>query len=290
MIVKPQMAQERARSSRLRYRAFREDYRHRRLDDDESSGSKPVVAGQPEVQPPGSGAAIDKPADRKAVRRRYLREYMRWLWPYRGAVLAFAALALATAGLQMIEPLFMRFIVDRVLLVPGLDTATKLTRLNTAGALFLVLVVGSNLLNVIKDYRQKLLNVRVMLSLRQSLFERLVHLPLSKLYDMKTGGILSRLTGDVDTTTGLLQMAIVSPSISVVRLVIAVGDSLHPELASGPDGARDHSRRDADELHVRQARAAHLSIAAQGRGAHRRPRRRDVRRHPRRACVWPRSA
>ena len=50
-----------------------------------------------------------------------------------------------------------------------------------------------------------------MLSLRRSLFERLLHLPLPKLWDMKTGGILSRLTGDVDTTTGLLQMAIVSP-------------------------------------------------------------------------------
>ena len=68
------------------------------------------------------------------------------------------------------------------------------------------------------DYRQRLLNTRVMLSLRRSLFERLLHLPLPKLWDMKTGGILSRLTGDVDTTTGLLQMAIVSPSISVIRL------------------------------------------------------------------------
>jgi ATP-binding cassette subfamily B protein/subfamily B ATP-binding cassette protein MsbA len=62
-----------------------------------------------------------------------------------------------------------------------------------------------------------------MLSLRRSLFERLLNLPLPKLWDMKTGGILSRLTGDVDTTTGLLQMAIVSPAISVLRLVIAVG-------------------------------------------------------------------
>ena len=62
-----------------------------------------------------------------------------------------------------------------------------------------------------------------MLSLRRSLFERLLHLPLPKLWDMKTGGILSRLTGDVDTTTGLLQMAIISPAISVIRLLIAVG-------------------------------------------------------------------
>src|SRR5882672_7701963 len=35
-------------------------------------------------------------------------------------------------------------------------------------------------------------------------------------------GILSRLTGDIDTTTGLLQMAIVSPSLSAVRLLIAM--------------------------------------------------------------------
>ena len=62
-----------------------------------------------------------------------------------------------------------------------------------------------------------------MLSLRRSLFDRLLHLPLPKLWDMKTGGILSRLTGDVDTTTGLLQGAIVSPTISFIRLFIAIG-------------------------------------------------------------------
>jgi ATP-binding cassette subfamily B protein/subfamily B ATP-binding cassette protein MsbA len=61
-----------------------------------------------------------------------------------------------------------------------------------------------------------------MLSLRESLFERLLHLPLPKLWDMKTGGILSRLTGDIDTTTGLMQMAIVSPAVSIIRLLIAI--------------------------------------------------------------------
>ena len=61
-----------------------------------------------------------------------------------------------------------------------------------------------------------------MLSLRRELFHRLLHLPLPRLWDMKTGGILSRLTGDVETTTGLLQMAIVSPAISILRLGIAV--------------------------------------------------------------------
>ena len=198
------------RSSRQRYRAFVEDYKARRLDEGSTAAGGPVVseaAGQ----------------DRRGKRRQYVREYLRWLRPHRYAVLGLAMLALVTAGLQMIEPLFMRFIIDRVLLNPALDAAARLTRLNLAGGLFVATIVASNLVNLTKDYRQRLLNVKVMLSLRRALFERLLHLPLPKLWDMKTGGILSRLTGDVDTTTGLLQMAIVSPSISIIRLVIAIG-------------------------------------------------------------------
>ena len=83
-----------------------------------------------------------------------------------------------------------------------------------------------------------------MLSLRRSLFDRLLHLPLPKLWDMKTGGILSRLTGDVDTTTGLLQMAIVSPALSIDPAADRRRRAADAELAAGADGAGDHSRRD----------------------------------------------
>jgi ATP-binding cassette subfamily B protein/subfamily B ATP-binding cassette protein MsbA len=136
---------------------------------------------------------------------------------------ALFVLALLAAGLEMIEPLFMRYIIDRVLLNTALDSASRLNRLHVAGVLFVGVIVLTRMVEVLKDYRQRLVNVRVMLSLRQSLFDRFLHLPLPKLWDMKTGGILSRLTGDVDTTTGLLQMAIMSPAVSVIRLVVAVG-------------------------------------------------------------------
>src|SRR5436190_4586646 len=189
------------RSSRQRYRAFVQDYTQRRLDDEAAGASQPLDRGK---------------------RRAYLRDYLRWLRPYRYAAGALLALALLTTGLQMIEPLFMRFIVDRVLLNARLDTAARLARLNLAGAAFLGVIILSNLADALRDYRQRLLNVRVMLSLRRSLFQRLLRLPLPKLWDMKTGGILSRLTGDVETTTGLLQLAVVSPTISAIRLLIAI--------------------------------------------------------------------
>jgi ATP-binding cassette subfamily B protein/subfamily B ATP-binding cassette protein MsbA len=203
------------RSSRQRYRTFVQDYHHGRLDDVEKPAeSQP----RPGADPPPP----EEPGRKKAKRREHMRDYLRWIWPHRWAAGALLLLALISGGLQMVEPLFMRFIVDRVLLVRGLDAATRFSRLNFAGLLFLSFVVANNLVGAYKDFRQRLVNIRIMLSLRRSLFDRLLHLPLPKLWDMKTGGILSRLTGDVDTTTGLLQMAIISPAVSIIRLVIAV--------------------------------------------------------------------
>ena len=214
------------RSSKQRYRQFVDAYHARRLDD-EADASKAALVGNPGAsapEPPTRPGKTKGPAALlRRVRQPRMQAYLRWLAPYRGALGAVFVLALATAGLEMIEPLFMRFIVDRVLLNTALDTAARLTRLHLAGATFLAVVVAAAVIGVIKDYRQRSLNFRVMLSLRRALFERMLHLPLPKLWEMKTGGILSRLTGDVDTTSGLLQMAIVSPSLSVIRLVIAIG-------------------------------------------------------------------
>ena len=194
------------RSSRQRYREFVEDYKHRRLDAEGDGGSPPVPAAPSPTR----------------QRRAYLRDYLRWLRPHRYELGAVFLLALIVAGLQMIEPLFMRHIVDHVVLNRNLDPPARLIRLNLIGLTFLAVVILSHVGGGFRDYRQRLLNVRVILSLRRALYERLLHLPLPRLWDMKTGGILSRLSGDVETTTGLLQMALISPAISVIRLVIAI--------------------------------------------------------------------
>ena len=195
------------RTSRQRYRAFVEHYRKGSLDD-----ATDALAG----------VARAARASSALKRRDHLRDYLRWLWPHRWSVAGVFALALVAAGFEMIEPLFLRFIVDRVLLVEGLERGTRVLWLNIAGGTFLTVITLRSSLTIVRDYRQRLVNTRVMLSLRRSLFARLIRLPLAKLHEMKTGGILSRLTGDIDTTTGLLQMAIVSPSLSAIRLLIAM--------------------------------------------------------------------
>lgn len=206
-------------SSRSRYREFVKSYQHGKLDEELEKDAlhkpKDSAKGAEEAGPKESKSA------KQTKRREYIRDYLRWLWPHRYAVGVMFVFAVIAAALQMAEPLFMRFIIDRVLLNTGLDTSSRLTQLNLAGGLFVLVVVASNLIGVLKDYRQRLLNVTLTLSFRRALFDKLIHLPLARLWDMKTGGIISRLTGDVDTTTGLMQLALVSPAVSLIRLVIA---------------------------------------------------------------------
>ena len=203
-------------SSRQRYRQFVDDFKHRRLDAiaDAADHRRPVSEG--ETPDGGKGMFRGK-------RKQYLREYLRWLRPHRGPLGLVFFLALLVAAGEMIEPLFMRFIIDKVLLNAAMDQGEKLSRLHLTGALFLGVVVLINLLRITKDYRQRILNTKVILGLRKALYDRLLHLPLPQVWEMKTGGILSRLTGDVETTTGLLQMAVISPALSLIRLVIAIG-------------------------------------------------------------------
>ncbi len=202
---------EQARSSRRRYQAFREKLRRGGKDfatpvmtSDDSTGDT-----EPQQEVPRS-------------RRHYLRHYVSWLLPYRFHVATIIVTSLLIAVSEMMQPLFVRYIIDHVLVPESGAAADRLWHLQLAGSAFLLLISLQQLLSAFRNVRQKQLNMRVILSLRKALFDRLIRLPLNKLADMKIGGILSRLSGDVDTTSGLLQMGLISPGVSLVRLVIAI--------------------------------------------------------------------
>jgi ATP-binding cassette subfamily B protein/subfamily B ATP-binding cassette protein MsbA len=194
-----------ARTSRQRYETFRRAYKEGRTDE------------------LGVTAARDKlPPAPKEQRRRHLFQYLRWLRPHLPAVVVVLLLAALSAGLEMLPPLFMRFVVDHVLLAQNLASGARLNTLHLVGLVFLAVLIGARLVDSSRSYRLQQLNARVVLALRRTLYERLLYLPLQKLSDMKTGGIISRLSGDVDTTSGLLQLAVISPSLSLLRLGIAL--------------------------------------------------------------------
>jgi ATP-binding cassette subfamily B protein len=151
-----------------------------------------------------------------------LRGYLRWLRPHRLAIAVLVCISLSAAALQLTQPLFLRFIIDQLLLHPKLHAAEPRAALNLASLAFLAFIALSTALGLLRDYRQRLLNTRLTLRLRRTLLRKMLRLSLTELENMNTGGTLARLTGDVDAVSGFLQMAFISPSISLARLLIAL--------------------------------------------------------------------
>ncbi|MEM7455679.1 MAG: ABC transporter ATP-binding protein [Planctomycetota bacterium] len=206
------------KNSRRRFTEFLEKFRSGKLksehDDEEKKDGGEAESGDEKSD------SIKDP-ERKQKRRGYLAHYIRRLWPHWRMVALLVALAIAVSVLEIIQPLFVRYIFDDVLLAD--DTREeKISHLAVAGAFFLGLVVTARILGICRSWFQRLLNVRVILTLRRALFDHLLHLPLDRLSDMKIGGIISRLTDDINKTTGLLQMAVISPGVAVLRLLVAM--------------------------------------------------------------------
>jgi ATP-binding cassette subfamily B protein/subfamily B ATP-binding cassette protein MsbA len=192
-------------SSKLRERKFR-------------SAPKKDLADRGDAAPSTNGqlAARAKPENR----RKYLREYIRWLWPYRWKLAVVFLLAVITVGLDLVWPLAIKQLID--LLPTDLSIAAKAQQLNLYGAAIVGLLVLKQAVDSVRDQRMFVLNAQLIFRLRKRLFEQLLGLPLGELSDMKSGGITSRLSGDVDSVSGLVQMAVISPGVAIIRVVFTI--------------------------------------------------------------------
>ncbi len=204
-------------TSRVRFTDFLDkfrkgEYKPRDEDDEKDEDEKASSSS--------SDSASKK--EKKQRQRGYFKEYIRQLWPHWKMVVVLIGLAVTVAVLEIGAPLFGRYIIDEILLAERPD-ADKFWALNVVGGMFLVVVIATRACGMTRAWFQQLLNVRVILTLRRALFERLLKLPLDQLSDMKVGGIISRLTDDINKTTGLMQMAVVSPGVAILRLLLAMG-------------------------------------------------------------------
>lgn len=195
---------------------------------------QPVSSKQREVAFRRSGGKATGPGDKasgngqlrpkpdKSTRRRYLREYVNWLWPYRYALGVVFTLAVITAGLDMVWPLAIKQVIDGVLLKSGVDAAVKRRNLMLLGLGIVGLLVLKQGFDSIRSYRVAVLDAKVIVRLRRRLFGKLLGLSLGELSELKTGGIVSRLSSDVDSVTGLVQMALISPGVALIRVTLTI--------------------------------------------------------------------
>jgi ATP-binding cassette subfamily B protein len=185
---------------------------------------------------------LDASRPDKVTRRAYLRQYRQWLWPWRYGLLGLFFLAVLGAALDMVWPLAIKYIVDNVLLakptaVPiapaihakgiavllqWLHHLSRGEALNVFGLVIITVLLIKQGVDSRRSYQTGVLNAKMVFRLRRRLYERLLRLPLAALAEMKTGGIVSRLSGDVDAISGLVQQALISPGVAIIRIVLTV--------------------------------------------------------------------
>jgi ATP-binding cassette, subfamily B, bacterial len=190
-------------SSKSRLNEFRRD---------PTRGDGQVPAAPDNGQPPRAS---------RQDRRRFLKDYARWLWPYRWELVIVFVLAVITTALDMVWPLLIKLVID--LLSAEASNAERLHRLNMLGLSIAGILVVKQAIDTWRGYRTAALNAKVIFRLRGRLFEKVLSLPLGQLGEMKSGGIVARLSGDVDNVSGLIQQALISPGVALIRVVLAVG-------------------------------------------------------------------
>lgn len=187
-------------SSKQKYQKFRD------------AGAKPADAAKKE--------ADAKSPQGKTKRRRYFRDYIGWLWPFRFAILKILIIATATATLSLILPRATMYIVDNVLTME--DRSVALGKLHWIGLALILVITVQQSLDWLRHWSIAVLNARVLTRLRQRLYDHMLRLPLNELSELKTGGITSRLSGDVDSVTGVVQIAIITPTIATLKVVLTM--------------------------------------------------------------------
>jgi ATP-binding cassette, subfamily B, bacterial len=155
-------------------------------------------------------------------RRDNFRLYLKALGTFRWKIVAVLLLAIIVAVLETAQPRLIGDVIDKVLTNTDLDLASKQQQLRWYILVLLALVCMARLTDAWRDFRIHALNTCVTSQIRRMLYGQLLRLPVSRLHELKTGGVVSRLTGDLEQLTGLVQMAFISPIVALLRVIITL--------------------------------------------------------------------
>ncbi|MDD2500354.1 MAG: ABC transporter ATP-binding protein [Geobacter sp.] len=140
----------------------------------------------------------------KAYDARLLRRFLGYLVPYRLTVGWILCLLPLTTLCRLAQPLLLKYAIDHAI-TPG-----RLDLLAGPAALFLQLLLLEALLTWGEVYGLQMVGQRVMADLRAALFQHLLRLPVPWFDRSAAGGVVTRLTSDVEALGEMFAAGIVS--------------------------------------------------------------------------------
>ncbi|MGH8886640.1 MAG: ABC transporter ATP-binding protein [Egibacteraceae bacterium] len=156
-------------------------------------------------------------------RQRTMRRVVESFRPYRGRLVAVAALVVSTAGLGVVNPLLIKPVFDLALFCP--QDCPNLQLLGWLVGAMIAIPVVTGALGIWQTYLANVLGQRVMQDLRNRLYAHLQRMSLRFFTETKTGEIQSRLANDVggvQTVVTQTASSILSNAVILVSTIIAM--------------------------------------------------------------------
>ncbi len=152
-----------------------------------------------------------------ALGKVYDWQLLRRLWPYvrpyQGMIYLSLAMGVLTAASSLVQPLFMRYLLDEGAL------AGNLSRLGTGGLYLALLIVAERVLSFFQIYSVQVAGARAMSDLRRALLEFLHQLPLGYFDKTPVGRLVTRITNDTDSILELFASGALNAFSDLLRLV-----------------------------------------------------------------------
>lgn len=173
------------------------------------------------------GGLHDDAVNGKAYDLRLLGRFMRYVRPYSLIVLATIVILPLVTLCRLAQPLIVREAIDRAI-IPGDGAA-----LWQPALMLVAVLVAEALLTWGEVYALQYLGQRIMYDMRQELFQHVMKLPVRWFDRTPAGGVVTRMTSDVEALGEMFAAGIVSIIGDVLLLlgIMAVMLSLAPDLA-----------------------------------------------------------
>lgn len=163
------------------------------------------------------GSAYEDEIVGKAYDRGLMLRFIRYVHPYRWLALAALVLLPLSAAARLAQPLVLKAAIDDHI-VTG-----RLEGLPLVAAGFLLLIVAESLITFLEVWLLQYLGQRVMLDLRLELFAHVQRLPVSFFDRTATGGLVTRLTSDVEVLGEMFAAGIITVVGDILFLAGIVG-------------------------------------------------------------------
>jgi subfamily B ATP-binding cassette protein MsbA len=144
---------------------------------------------------------------------RRLRQIGRLALPYWKLGILIILLMLISTGLSLISPLLVKFLIDNVLIDKNYEL------LNWLAVVFVIAYVLGAFLQAATSYSYNFLAQRLLLDIRQMLYEHIEHLSPSFFSKHKTGDIIQRLYSDTTQIQSLISTRLINILMNVISAV-----------------------------------------------------------------------